>query len=112
MDTKEEICKFTGKTYDCKNCAGFKEDWTGRGAFSCHVCQSVVGPLLHYSQRDWQKMARFIKKKDGGIFTANELKEKFLELYADGVEVIKIGDCDNFCYKTGCQGHQEGDGSL
>lgn len=71
-----------------------------------HVCQSVTGPLRNWDKRDWKKATKWFTKPDGSTFTANELKDAFLEELAKGHEVIPIGKCDNFDYKTGCCGHE------
>lgn len=107
----EEICKFTNKPYDCKNCEGAKKDRKGKTIF--HVCQSIRGAILHNTNSEWNSLAKFVNKPDGGKFTSQELKEKFVDLLSGGVEVIPIvsickeEDCDEFCYKNGCQGHSK-----
>lgn len=71
-----------------------------------HMCQSVRGPLMNWTKRDWKNATTYITPEGGGRCTADELKAHFLKLLADGNEVIPIGDCDNFDPKTGCRGHQ------
>ena len=70
-----------------------------------HLSQSVRGPLLNWSEEDWIQAVEWISRKDGTRFSPLELKAAFLEHVAQGHNVIPIGDCDNFDYKKGCQGH-------
>ena len=66
------------------------------------------------------KMLKGVITVDG--HTLNTVKEirNFLQGQLDmGREVLPMGDCDNFDYKTGCRGHvveegaaYEGSGSL
>lgn len=71
-----------------------------------HVCQSITGPLMRNTKRDWQKMMKYMKKGDGTPFRdADEIKAAFIDEALQGHEVIPIGDCDNFDYKKGCLGH-------
>jgi hypothetical protein len=46
-----------------------------------------------------------ITKPDGSRFTYDELREAFYDDIAAGKEVVPIGECDNFDFKTGCLGH-------
>ncbi len=71
-----------------------------------HVCQSVTGPLMHWTKRDWQNATKWITKPDGSSFTADELKAAFIEELAKGHKVIPMCECDNFDYETGCRGHE------
>jgi hypothetical protein len=70
------------------------------------MCQSVEGPLMNWNKRDWKSATKWIKRRDGGIFTADELKAEFVELLAQGKRVIPFGKpCEGFSYQTGCPGH-------
>lgn len=69
------------------------------------MAQSITGPLRNWKPRDWRSATKWIKRPDGTAFTADELKDEFLRLLSEGKEVIPIGKCDNFDYKTGCKGH-------
>jgi hypothetical protein len=73
--------------------------------YTLHMCQSITGPLMNWKKRDWQKATKYIFKNDGSRFTADALKQSFLEELALGHEVVPIGECDNFDWKKGCQGH-------
>jgi len=100
-----DLCKFTGKPYNCGNCAGAKTDWTGKGEHSVCIVQSVFGPLMRNTKRDWTRLTTYCKRSDGGRFSAEELKQEFMRMHSKGWNVIPISDCDNHCYKNGCQGH-------
>lgn len=45
-------------------------------------------------------------KDNGQSCTHKEAEDYLLECLAKGWEVLPIGDCDNFDYKTGCKGHK------
>lgn len=102
-----DICQFTGKERDCKNCEGHKEDWTGRGNHTIHMSHSVSGSLRRNNKRNWTKMAKYMTRNDGSRMTGDELHAEFLEMYRNGIEVIRVCECDRFCFKNGCQGHPE-----
>lgn len=70
-----------------------------------HMCQSITGPLRNWNARDWKKATSYIKRDDGGKYTGPELRAAFVAELAQGHEVVPIGDCDNFDFKTGCRGH-------
>lgn len=70
-----------------------------------HLCQSVRGPLMNWKPSDWKRATKWMTRDDGTRFTADELKQQFLDLLAAGNEVIPIGECDNFDPKHGCLGH-------
>lgn len=74
-----------------------------------HMCQSVRGPLMNWTKREWERATKYITPDDGVRCTGQELKAHFLKLLADGNEVIPIGECDNFDQKTGCRGHDTPD---
>jgi len=42
---------------------------------------------------------------DGKRLTAEEAKEYLLDELAKGHEVLPLGECTNFDWKTGCKGH-------
>jgi len=100
-----DTCQFTGKEFNCKNCKGHKEDWTGRGSHDLHMSHSVSGPLLRNTKKDWANMAKYTTRPDGSKMTGEELHIEFLDMHRDGIEVIRVGKCDRFCFKNGCQGH-------
>lgn len=70
-----------------------------------HFSQSIRGPLMNWKQSDWMGATKYITRNDGSHFTVGELKMQFLDELAKGHEVVPLGECDNFDWKTGCQGH-------
>lgn len=70
-----------------------------------HMCQSITGPLMNWKKGDWKKATKYITRNDGSHYTPDELKGVFLDELAKGHEVVPIGECDNFDWKHGCQGH-------
>lgn len=71
-----------------------------------HLCQSIRGPLTNWKARDWRNATKWITKNDGSSYTPEELKQAFMDELAKGHEVIPLGECDNFDFKTGCKGHK------
>ena len=71
-----------------------------------HCCMSVRG-ALNWSKRELKTNCKWITKNDGSKFTPEELREEFMNELAKGHEVIPMGPCDNFDFKTGCKGHEE-----
>lgn len=71
-----------------------------------HMSQSIAGPLRNWRPRDWKHATEYITRNDGSRYTPSELRTVFLEELAKGHEVVPIGECDNFDWKHGCQGHK------
>lgn len=70
------------------------------------MSQSVVGPLANWTKKQWNDATKWTFKADGSKFRdGQELKNTFIDLLASGKRVIPTGDCDNFDYQKGCQGH-------
>lgn len=70
----------------------------------------------HYELKDWDLFQ--CKELDKGkpwdghtLFTLKEVKSFLQDHLNAGHEVLPIGDCDNFDYKTGCRGHCVEDGA-
>lgn len=74
-------------------------------AKTIHCCLSVRG-ALRWSAKEMKDACKWISKPDGGRFTPDELRNEFMNLLADGNEVIPMGECDDFDPKTGCRGHE------
>ena len=73
-------------------------------AKTIHVCLSLRGALMNWSDRKW---ARSIRNESGGYMTPREVKAAFLDHLSQGVEVIPFGDpCEGFDPVTGCPGHE------
>lgn len=70
-----------------------------------HFCQSIRGALHHWTQRDWARATKWIRKDDGSSYMPMELKNAMLEELAKGHGVLPVEECDNFDYKKGCLGH-------
>lgn len=72
-----------------------------------HIHQSVSGALINWCDQDWEDATKWISE-NGRRFTASELRRRFVELLASGVEALPIGgQCDNFDPKRGCLGHDD-----
>jgi hypothetical protein len=69
-----------------------------------HMSLSVRG-ALNWDKKRFKDACKWITKKDGTPFSPSGLREMFMDLLSEGKEVIPIGDCDNFDFKTGCKGH-------
>ena len=69
-----------------------------------HCCLDVRGALKSFNKR---QLAGLFKRPDGTRLTADEAKDHLFDQLAAGREVLPFGDCDNFDYKKGCQGHPE-----
>jgi len=71
-----------------------------------HMSLSLRG-ALNWPKKEFKNACKWITKKDGSSFTPGELREAFYDELAKGHEVIPIGECDDFDYKTGCRGHKQ-----
>jgi hypothetical protein len=82
--------------------------------YSYHMCSSIRGALRR-SHTEMRRALLYTFKDDGSPYrSVAELREALFDELAKGHEVIPMGDCDNFDWKTGCQGHEEptADGST
>jgi hypothetical protein len=73
---------------------------------SFHMSQSIEGPLMNWSKKDWRRATGYMTKDGGKKFTADELKAEFLRMHGEGILYIPLGECDNFDPKEGCKGHE------
>ena len=74
---------------------------------SFHMCISVRG-ILRRTDRDLKRFLGACTKDDGTPYrNIDELKNELYDHLSQGHEVIPMGKCDNFDYKTGCRGHEE-----
>ena len=105
-----DICKFTGKEFNCARCEGHREDWTGMGTHSMHMGISVSGNVRRNTAKDWRDMAKYTTHGDGSPMTSKEIQSEFMKAYHKGYETIPMSPCDNWCYKNGCQGHAKDGG--
>lgn len=70
-----------------------------------HLCQSVRG-ALNWDKRMLKRMCKVYTNDDGTHPTPDQLRDYFMDALSEGKEVLPIGECDNFDYKKGCQGHE------
>ena len=102
-----EICPHTNKPYNCSSCEGATEKKKfNEGSYHCHMSQSIASPLKNWKKADWEEATSYITN-DGKKMSADELKDLFLSELSQGHKVVPVGECDNFCYKIGCMGHEE-----
>ena len=71
-----------------------------------HMCADVRG-VLSLSDRELVRRWKGCIKTDDGrtLHDAVEIRNAFFDELSKGHEVIPMGRCDNFDYKTGCRGH-------
>jgi hypothetical protein len=75
-----------------------------------HFCQSVRGALRNWDRRMMKRMASAFIMDDGRhLQTADEVREFLMDCLAKGWEVLPMGDCEGFDFKTGCPGHTQPD---
>ena len=66
-----------------------------------HFAMSVRGALNHPSQ-----LKNCITVDGKKLKTTYEVREFLLDQLSMGHELLPMGDCEGFDYKTGCPGHQ------
>lgn len=71
-----------------------------------HCCLDVRGGI-----RNAKDLKGCITVDGHTLFTVKEVKSFLQDHLNAGHEVLPIGDCDNFDYKTGCRGHYVEDGA-
>lgn len=72
-----------------------------------HMCQSVTGPLLNWTKRDWNRHAKYMRRGDGTVFGSGEaLKAFFIDRLSEGYKVLPMCECENFDKEKGCQGYE------
>lgn len=74
-----------------------------------HASYSIRGALTHWTKRDWNRWAKAANRTDGTKnVTGDELKEDFLDRFAEGERYLWIGDgdpCEGWTPQEGCPGH-------
>lgn len=71
-----------------------------------HMGLSVRGALF-WDKSTFKKALKWIFKGDGSKFgSIDELRDFFLDQLSQGHENLPMGDCDNWDWKKGCQGHE------
>jgi site-specific DNA-cytosine methylase len=74
------------------------------GARKIHMCMSVRG-ALKMDRREFDRIHRNSCTDDQGrTMTPDQVRDYLMDELAKGHEVIPLGECDNFDYKTGCGG--------
>lgn len=68
-----------------------------------HVSLSIRGALK------WPKrqLKGLFRTESGGRTTAEQSRERLLDLLSEGKEVLPMGPCEGFDFKEGCPGHRE-----
>lgn len=69
-----------------------------------HLCLSVRG-ALNWSKAEMRRWAPSITVDGKQLRTADEVRNFLLDELSKGHEVLPLGECDNFDWKTGCRGH-------
>lgn len=70
-----------------------------------HLSQSIVGPLVNWSDSEWLDALKWITREGKQYACVEDLRRAFVDELRDGHEVVPIGDCDDFDWKKGCRGH-------
>ena len=97
-------CPFTGRRYDCARCEEFRNiDRSGTGPWDMHISMDFDGYLA-----DGKRGIKDLHRMVGGnkTCTQQECADYFWQLYHLGAETVPVGDCDNFCFRRGCMGHE------
>lgn len=71
-----------------------------------HIDLSVRA-ALHWSEDEWQERVTIFSDEDGQPLTVYQAKEFLMDELKRGHELLPVGDCDNFDFEHGCQGHEE-----
>ena len=72
-----------------------------------HMRASVRG-MLNWDRRTTQRNLRSITKTDGSRYRGvEEFRDALMDMLANGVEFVPMGECDGFDPKTGCPGHEQ-----
>lgn len=67
-----------------------------------HMCMSIEGAILN------AKMLKGCITVDGyTLQTVKEIRDFMKGELAKGRRVLPMGKCSNFCYQTGCKGHEK-----
>lgn len=66
-----------------------------------HLSLSVRGAL----KRPLREL-NYFNDENGRQLTPSEAREELLQALSEGKEVLPVGDCDQFDFKTGCPGHE------
>lgn len=100
---KNGVCPFTKKPYDCGKCEAFENLELPNGACTLHICL-YFGDAIRDGKRGINWLHKMVGKKD---HTKAEVEEYFTALYRMGADHHPVGECDRFCFRRGCMGHQK-----
>lgn len=76
-------------------------------------CGLSVRGALCWPIREFKRALKWITKEDGKPFASvEELRESLFDELSKGHEKIPLGECDNWDWKEGCQGHPIEDGAT
>lgn len=67
-----------------------------------HMGLDVKGVLKNWKP---SQLKGLLNHPDGKSMTADEVKDVLLNELSKGHEMLPIGECDKFDYKSGCLGH-------
>lgn len=80
----------------------------GRGKSKSFHTMISVDSMLKCSKMDFDKVWKGVFHNDAGeMMTYQQVREVFLEHKRLGHKVFPCGDCNNFDWDSGCQGHEE-----
>jgi hypothetical protein len=66
---------------------------------------SVRGALTWSGREFRSKIVPMFTNDDGSPATEHDARNYLFDELSKGHEIIPIGECDNWDWKTGCQGH-------
>ena len=72
-------------------------------ATNYHMCIDIKWLLENKIGK--RSLKGFFTKDDGSACTNKEARDYLYDCLKKGYEVLPMGECDNFCYQKGCQGH-------
>jgi len=75
-----------------------------------HMCMSIRG-FLNKTGKDFTRSCRAFTDDAGRYMTPAQVRDAMYNELAKGHEVLPLGECDNFDFVKGCQGHEIKDDS-
>lgn len=69
-----------------------------------HMCLSIRG-FLNKTGRDFTRACKAFTDDAGKRMTPAQVRNAMYDELAKGHEVLPLGECDNFDFIKGCQGH-------
>jgi hypothetical protein len=68
-----------------------------------HLCLDVRGALNNWTKKNYNG---YMVRADGSVMSYADARKALVDSWNLGRKVIPIGECDNFDYEHGCQGHE------